>query len=573
MKLFKKLSAALLIVCLMITILPAASAEYDEEFYKDKSWEDVVNELFTLYSVDPERISLGYYNTVTGEEHYHNPDNYMVAGSMFKVPLNMLFAEKISRGEMDWDDNVGGYKYSELLNGSIVHSDNEYAKVLWQEAANWLENENRPYHRYRELIAPYMGEDPETVDEKFYENNFMTARQVTSCIKLLVSEPERFPKIMETMQEAEPNNYFKLREKRFDIGHKYGFLLEGQRLYMCDCGFAMTDDPIVIVMFTDAVDKAYDVMADYATMMCDYTQYNTAQRLEIEKLEQAKAEAEARAQAEAEAKAEAEKQQAEAETPNPDDPVIITDYETSSQEKSKSSILPSIICGILVVVALILFIVFAIKAARKKHIKFFWAILAVVLSAAALIFTIVGANTGTLLAKADGNPQEYAVKFMDSITDSDYESAYSLLKGYSSLGLENEPADEAAALMYKALKESYSYSLTGDCIVDQLQARQQIQFTYLNLPATEDDIQIRTMEELKNIVNTRSTSQVYDSDNNYLPEVAKEAYTSAVKAVLTNPEKYYTSTGIQLQLEYNGEGWFVIPAESLLLALSGNTSK
>ena len=162
---------------------------------------------------------------------------------------------------------------------------------------------------------------------------------------------------------------------------------------------------------------------------------------------------------------------------------------------------------------------------------------------------------------------------MDSITESDYESAYSLLKGYSSLGLENEPADEAAALMYKALKESYSYSLTGDCIVDQLQARQQIQFTYLNLPATEDDIQIRTMEELKNIVDTRSTSQVYDSDNNYLPEVAKEAYTSAVKAVLTNPEKYYTSTGIQLQLEYNGEGWFVIPAESLLLALSGNTSK
>ena len=225
------------------------------------------------------------------------------------------------------------------------------------------------------------------------------------------------------------------------------------------------------------------------------------------------------------------------------------------------------------VVALILFIVFAIKAARKKHIKFFWAILAVVLSAAALIFTIVGANAGTLLAKADGDPQEYAVKFMDSITDSDYESAYSLLKGYSSLGLENEPADEAAALMYKALKESYSYSLTGDCIVDQLQARQQIQFTYLNLPATEDDIQIRTMEELKNIVDTRSTSQVYDSDNNYLPEVAKEAYTSAVKAVLTNPEKYYTSTGIQLQLEYNGEGWFVIPAESLLLALSGNTSK
>ncbi|EJX00962.1 peptidase family S11 [gut metagenome] len=222
----------------------------------------------------------------------------MISGSMFKVPLNMLFTEKVGKGELAMDDLIGGYRYSELLKGSIVHSNNDYAKILWNEAGRWIENENTVYHRYRELIAPYMGEDPENVDEKYYENNFFTPRQMINCLKLLAENPDRFPGLIENMQLAEPHKYFKRDEQRFDMAHKYGYLTKGSTLYLCDCAIAYTDDPIVFVMFTDGVDSAYSVMADYATMMCDYTQYNTAQRLEAEK--KAKAEEEAKALANAE---------------------------------------------------------------------------------------------------------------------------------------------------------------------------------------------------------------------------------------------------------------------------------
>ena len=233
----------------------------------------------------------------------------------------------------------------------------------------------------------------------------------------------------------------------------------------------------------------------------------------------------------------------------------------------------ALISGIFIVIALIASIGAIIHVKKKKYMKTLWAILAVILSTLALILCIVGAGSGTLIAKPEGDPQQYAVEFMDSITSGNYQQAYSLLKGYSSLGLENEPADEAAEIMYEALKSSYSYSLTGECIVDLLEARQQIQFTYLDLPSTEADIQAKTMDELEIIVNSRSKSAVYDENNNYRPEVTREAYTNAVKAVLASPEKYYISTGIQLQLEYTGGAWSVIPAESLLTALSGNTSK
>ena len=216
MKLLKRILAAAALLCLLLYLSPAAFAD-NEDLYKNKTWDQVIEEFFQRYDVDEDGISLGYYNMVTGEEHYFNGDQYMVAGSMFKVPLNMCFTEKIHNGEMDWDTKIGSISYKTLLHDTIVHSSNDYAKILWQELGNGK------YRTYREIIAPYMGEDPATVDEKYYENNFFTARQMIYCLRMLAGEPERFPGLIEAMQEAEPDEYFRRSEDRFDIAHKLAF--------------------------------------------------------------------------------------------------------------------------------------------------------------------------------------------------------------------------------------------------------------------------------------------------------------------------------------------------------------
>ncbi|MBO5556533.1 MAG: hypothetical protein J5927_05060, partial [Oscillospiraceae bacterium] len=277
MKRIRVILSALLALCLMLCLVPGARADGDDDKFKDKSWDELVSELLAKYTVSSDSIALGYYNTVTGEEHYLNGDKYMVSGSMYKVPLNMVFAEKVANGEMDWDYKFGSYTLEECMEATIIHSDNDLARTLWEVLGNSV------YRNYRRVIAPYMGEDPDTVDAKFYENNFFTSRQMIYCLKLLYDHPERFPRIVETMQKAEPNNYFKLREHRFNIAHKYGFLLTEWHLYLDDCGIAFTDDPILLVLFTDNVGKAYDVMTDYCTLMCDYTQYHTRERILAEK--------------------------------------------------------------------------------------------------------------------------------------------------------------------------------------------------------------------------------------------------------------------------------------------------
>ena len=184
MKAFRKLLALAAALCLMLSMLPFASAEIDQRF-EGKSWEDVANEFLNrIRAYEMGQFAIGYYNTVTGEEHFINPDTYITVGSVYKVPLNMLYCERIGKGEMTLDSQVFGINYNTLLRGTIIDSNNDYAKVLWDNTGS--------YHTYRMLIAPYMGEDAETVDSTFYLNNLFTARQMITCLRTLYENPERW---------------------------------------------------------------------------------------------------------------------------------------------------------------------------------------------------------------------------------------------------------------------------------------------------------------------------------------------------------------------------------------------
>lgn len=126
------------------------------------TWEEITENFLEEYENDKIScsITLGYRNLVTGEEHFYKGDEYMVACSMYKVPLNMCFAEKIYNGEMDWDTEIGAQPYSELMRRSIVESSNEPSEHLFRLLGG--------YRSYRVAISEYMGVDPDNVDDLYY---------------------------------------------------------------------------------------------------------------------------------------------------------------------------------------------------------------------------------------------------------------------------------------------------------------------------------------------------------------------------------------------------------------------
>ena len=106
-----------------------AAEDAPEEPEEPSEWETRLLLMLQEHNANPATIAAGYYNFATGEEHYYNGDEYRVSGSMYKVPLNMLYMDWIAEGDLTMDELISGYRYSELLEGTIINSDNDYARI------------------------------------------------------------------------------------------------------------------------------------------------------------------------------------------------------------------------------------------------------------------------------------------------------------------------------------------------------------------------------------------------------------------------------------------------------------
>ena len=302
MKTFRRILCVCVIAAFVLGAVPAKATGYIDERFTDKTWDEVVADFFAEHNIDPARVSLGYYNTVSGETHYHNGDQYRVAGSMFKVALNMYWAEKLYLEEITWEERFMGVDFKRVQEWTILNSDNDFAAAMFEKIGT--------YRQYREAVAHFYGEDPATVDEKYYENNFSTARQIIHCLKMLYDEPERYPNVLELMKQAEPERWFNtgVTNDTYEVAQKFGYITDEYGVYINSCGIVYTDDPIILVMFTCNVTNAAERLGDYCDLMADYAQYQRPLRLMQEEADRLAAEAEAQRLAEEEARRLAEEE-------------------------------------------------------------------------------------------------------------------------------------------------------------------------------------------------------------------------------------------------------------------------
>ena len=123
--------------------------------------------------------------------------------------------------------------------------------------------------------------------------------------------------------------------------------------------------------------------------------------------------------------------------------------------------------------------------------------------------------------------------------------------------------------MYVALHDSYGYELIGSTETDKLRAVQQVSFTYLSLPALEAAVADETQTQLRHLVQRLPSDEIYDQDNNYLPEITERAYLQALEQVLGSAADYYTTEELSLSLNYADGKWQITADAPLLNALNG----
>ena len=574
MRNWKKFFAALLMLAMLLPLAPAAVAgeEEDDARFAGRSWEEIVDEFLAEHHADPASVACGWCNTVTGEEHYHNADQYMVSGSMYKVPINMIFTEKVHNGEIGWDTFIGGYRYEYCLHATIVDSNNDIAKGMWDYLGG--------YQPYRHILAPYMGEDPDTVDEKFYENNFFTPRQMIYALKLLATESERFPKLIDEMLQAEPNKYFKERAHDYDIAQKYGYWPDpnGWHVALNDCAIIYTEEPICIVIFIDSVSEqaSRELLKDYCDLMIAYTEYTTPARKEAERIA-----AEEAAIAALNEATPAPQESESGDAPSAPAPTAAPQGEPGMpqpEEERAPGLFWPIALGLCTLAGAVWLSLRAVRRARRGKLSLPWALAAVLFGAAAIgICLLPGERAAKSVSPAaaaeDGassaEAQAAVTEFFDSLVARDYARAYARLSGVATLGLEDTPASEDAARLMEAVRESWSWRLYGDCTLTRSGATQQVVFNSLDLSRMRDDIRAATEEEVERLASSLPADEVYAEDGGYLPSFTERAYAAALDAALARADEYYAATGLNIRLVKDGGEWLIVPDSALYGALTG----
>ncbi len=307
--------ALLLLLLFLLAALPAraADAPFDPAAWSAEDpcfcalgWEDLISAFLQRHGLDAERVGLFYYNTVTGEARDWNGDQYFTAASTYKVPINLVFADKVSRGEMTLDEPIGGVPLRNIQFNTLRSSDNSQGELLIEHLGT--------YTQYKAAMTPYLCPPGEELDPAHLLENAFTPRQMAYALRLLYDAPERFPEVLDHMLLAQPDSYFRQNERRFPIAHKYGYYADLGFRACNDIGIVWTHEPVILVMMTDAVNGGPQALADYCVLMCEYSEYWHARHLEQEaqariagEMEEAAwQEAEAQFRAEALAKREAE---------------------------------------------------------------------------------------------------------------------------------------------------------------------------------------------------------------------------------------------------------------------------
>ena len=208
----------------------------------------------------------------------------------------------------------------------------------------------------------------------------------------------------------------------------------------------------------------------------------------------------------------------------------------------------------------------------RGKLRAFWLALAVILTAVAVLLCVAATLMGSLYIRPSGDPQQTVIRFFDAVKRGDTAEAYACLSDYESLGLENVPETKDGQLLYQALKDSYDYSLSGDCRVEGLNAVQRVKFTHLNVGQAASDAAAKVGDVLAVLIEERPREELADAEGNILDSVNEEAFLTALNQVLADPMHYTRSTELELHLVYNGTDWRIVTSPELMTALMGGLS-
>ena len=263
----KRTAALLLLLFLLAPLFFPQGAAAAENAGSDAEWDfsggpdGVIGDFMAASGLNEENFAMGWYDTVSGEEWYYNPDAFFVAGSLYKLPLNMIYADRLAEGEVTEKDYADGWQIGTAMRASIVRSDNAAAQALRRGLG--LDNS-----AYRNRMAQYSGLDASELPSSYYTDNCMSPRFMINTLRALYGDAEKYAVIIDYMKQALPGHYFRLTQGEYEIAHKYGAKGNAKN----DCGIVYTPRPFLLVVFLRA-GRGEQYLGEICRIMTAYSLY------------------------------------------------------------------------------------------------------------------------------------------------------------------------------------------------------------------------------------------------------------------------------------------------------------
>ena len=238
----------------------------DNSQYIDMSLAKDIEAYFQENGIDHEKVAYCITDLEHNIKYSMNEKDEFIAASIYKLPLAMLYYDKVNEGEYTLDSTFtySGYMHedagvissdygigsqvplNDLLNDLIIYSDNDAGHILYENLGGWKE--------YKEAMTKYT----DSISENYYTmDNVTTANTMNDVVTYLYDHKEDYKGLIKNMEEAEPGEYLD-RDTQLSMPQKYGMYDSA----LNSVGFVECNTSYSIVVLTSLGDKGADVMAN-----------------------------------------------------------------------------------------------------------------------------------------------------------------------------------------------------------------------------------------------------------------------------------------------------------------------
>lgn len=238
----------------------------DNSQFIDMSLAKDIEAYFQENGIDHEKAAYCITDLEHNIKYSMNEKDEFIAASIYKLPLAMLYYDKVNEGEYTLDSTFtySGYMHedagvissdygigsqvplSDLLNDLIIYSDNDAGHILYENLGGWKE--------YKEAMTKYT----DSISENYYTmDNVTTANTMNDVVTYLYDHKEDYKGLIKNMEEAEPGEYLD-RDTQLSMPQKYGMYDSA----LNSVGFVECNTSYSIVVLTSLGDKGADVMAN-----------------------------------------------------------------------------------------------------------------------------------------------------------------------------------------------------------------------------------------------------------------------------------------------------------------------